>query len=300
MPWPGWPRWTNARCRRGRRRRDRAPAGRPSRRTHPRGRGRRPARRGVRARAGRDPVRPLLRDGDRRRPAGGARCRLADLGLGPERRAPRRDARRVGGRGGGRALAPRPARPPVGLGRRLRHRRHHGQLHLPGGRTRHGPASGGPRRHSRSDVAATRARPGRRRAASLGRPAAAVPRPRRSGRRTGGRAGADPCGRTRGCAGGRRRSDGRGPPGRQHPLRRLRPVRGDRGGGARARRVGPRRRRLRAVGGDVTPVARGARRTRRRRLLGDRRAQDPERAVRLRAGHRARRRRTGDLDGDAR
>ncbi len=47
-------------------------------------------------------------------------------------------------------------------------------------------------------------------------------------------------------------------------------------------------------------VARGARRTRRRRFLGDRRAQDPERAVRLGAGHRAGRRRTGDLDGDAR
>ena len=94
MPWPGWRRSTNARCRprdadEMARRLGDLP-GRPD----AGGRGGRPARRGLRAGPGRDPVRPVLRDGDRRRAAGRPRRRLADVGVGPEHRPARADARR--------------------------------------------------------------------------------------------------------------------------------------------------------------------------------------------------------------
>ncbi len=140
----------------------------------------------------------------------------------------------------------------------------------------------------------TGARPGRRRAPPLGRPAPAVPRPRRPGGRTRRREGPDPRRGPRRRTGGRRGSDGRGAAGRQHPLRRLRPVRRVRGRRPRARRMGPRGRRLRALGGRVAAVARGGRGARRGGLLGDGCAQDAQRALRLRSGDRSRRRRAGD------
>ena len=90
--------------------------------------------------------------------------------------------------------------------------------------------------------------------------------------------------RARGRAGdGHGRPDGGLPPGRQRALRRLRPVRrGDRGR-APARRVGARRRRVRALRGRRAGVPPPHRGHGRRRLVGHRRAQDPQRPLRLRA-----------------
>ena len=69
---------------------------------------------------------------------------------------------------------------------------------------------------------------------------------------------------------------------------RLRPVRrGDRGR-PRPRRLGPRRRRLRAVRRRVAAAPAPGRGLRGRRLLGDRRPQDAQRPLRLRARHRPR------------
>ena len=79
-----------------------------------------------------------------------------------------------------------------------------------------------------------------------------------------------------------RRADDRRAAGRQPALRRVRPVRRVHRAGARARRLGARRRRLRAVGGGVADAAAPGRRRRAGRLVGHRRAQDPEHAVRLR------------------
>ena len=56
-------------------------------------------------------------------------------GLGPERRAPLRDAGRRRRRGGRRRVAARPARPAGRFGRRVRHRRDDGELHRPRRRT---------------------------------------------------------------------------------------------------------------------------------------------------------------------
>ena len=72
------------------------------------------------------------------------------------------------------------------------------------------------------------------------------------------------------------------PAGRQPALRRLRPVRrGDRRR-ARARRLGARGRRVRALGGGRPRRSRHLTAGLAGRLLGDRRAQDPQRALRLR------------------
>ena len=74
----------------------------------------------------------LLRVRRRRQPAGRPGRRLADLDLGPERRPVRPVAGGRGGRGGRRRLARRAARPAVRDERRVRDRRHDGQLHRPG------------------------------------------------------------------------------------------------------------------------------------------------------------------------
>ena len=71
----------------------------------------------------------LLRVRHRWQPAGGARRRLADLGLGPERRPLRHLAGGRRGRGGRGRLAGRAARPARRDERRLRDRGHDGQLH---------------------------------------------------------------------------------------------------------------------------------------------------------------------------
>ena len=93
-----------------------------------------------------------------------------------------------------------------------------------------------------------------------------------------------------------RRADDRLRAGGRDQHGRLRPARRDRRRLPRARRVVPRRRRLRPVGGGQPRAARAARRRRARRLLGDRRAQVAERPLRLR--HRGRRRRRGAPRGD--
>ena len=76
------------------------------------------------------------------------------------------------------------------------------------------------------------------------------------------------------------------PAGREPPLRRLRPDRRSSGISPPSRRVGARRRSVRPVGsGEPHPPA-SDRRHRHSGLLGDRRTQDPQRALRLRCGHR--------------
>ena len=113
-------------------------------------------------------------------------------------------------------------------------------------------------------------------------------------------AGPDPARRPGVRARAGRRAGHRRPAGGQHPLRRLRPVRGVRRGRPRARRLGARGRRLRAVGGRVAAVGRRRARAGGRRLVGDRRPQDAQRPLRLRARDRARPGRAGVVDGDAR
>ena len=191
---------------------------------------------------------------------------------------------------------------PAGIGGRLRDRRDDGQLHLPGGGARHRPAPG----------RATTCSPGSSAAARCGC-SSGPSGTRRSTCRCGSSGSATLTSYRRTSGGGSaptrsadalRRTDGPTivvAPGGQHPLRRLRPVRGVRAARARARRVGARRRRLRAVGRASRRGGRSdVRGARRRRLVGDRRAQDAERALRLRPGDRPRRRRAGVVDGDAR
>ncbi len=189
---------------------------------HGPGRGGRPAGHGLRAGPDRDAVGPVLRLRDRRHPPRRAGRGLAGQRLGPERRAapahpgaprPRRSAER---------LAARPAGAAGGQRRRVRHRRHDGQLHLPGGRPRRGAAPGRlGRGQPRAGRRARRAGARRRRAARHRRPGAALPRARRAraGRRR--RPGPARLGRARRGAGGRRRrADGGRAPGRQRALRR--------------------------------------------------------------------------------
>ena len=246
--------------------------------------GRRPARRGRRAGPDGDAVGPVLRLGDRRHASGGARRRLAGQRVGPERRDALRHTGRRGGRGGRRRLAARPAR----ACRRCRRRVHH--------RRRRWPASpawpparqqvladagwdverlglaGGPRvtvlvgaeRHDSVDLAL--------RYLGLGAPTPVA---------------ADDQGRVVPAAladalAAAERADDRGAAGGQPALRRLRPVRASHRAGARARGLGARGRRLRSVGRGLARAAAPRGRRRGRRLVGHRRPQDPQRAVRLR------------------
>jgi Pyridoxal-dependent decarboxylase conserved domain len=148
---------------------------------------------------------------------------------------------------------------------------------------------------------------GRGGAARLDRPRAALPRPGRAGAGRGRRPGPAGRRRPRGSPDRRVRAGDRVPAGGQHPLGRVRPVR--RGGRDRppGGRLGARGRRVRAVGRRLTGAVRAHPRHGRRRLVGHRRAQDPEHAVRLRARRRrrsggaARRaRRAGQLPGQRR
>ena len=95
---------------------------------------------------------------------------------------------------------------------------------------------------------------GRCRAARVDRSRGALPRPRNPGVRAGGRPGPDPARRAR--TGARRpvRLDDRCPPGRQHPLRSVRPVPGVHRDRQTPWRVDPRRRRVRVVGRRVAEL----------------------------------------------
>ena len=132
-----------------------------------------------RARAGadRDAVGPVLRDGDRRLPPGRAGRGLAGQRVGPERRAGPAHPGGDRDRAGGERVAARPARPPGRQRGRVRHRRHDGQLHLPGRGPRRGAA---PRRLGRRRARAHgepgRPGPGGGGAARHRRPGAALPR----------------------------------------------------------------------------------------------------------------------------
>ena len=235
-----------------------------------------------------DAVRPLLRLRDRRLAAGRAGGRLAGQRLGPEHRAAqghpgrRRRSRRSRPPGSstcsgcppGAASASPPARRwrtspgwrPAAT--RLLTRRglgpHRGLAGSPPLRV-----LAGQERHTSADLALR----------YLGLPAAEL-------------VDADEQGRIvpdalRARAGrGSRPADDRAAAGRQPALRGVRPVRGVHRARARARRLGARRRRVRAVGGGLPVVPPPHRGRRARGLLGDRRAQDAERALRLR--HRRR------------
>ena len=225
------------------------PPGGPGRRARAARRGRLAGHRGQRRAA-------LLRLRDRRRAARRAGRRLADRGLGPERGAHRDVAgRRAAGRGSA-ALGDRPARPAPGHRRRLRHRRHHGQRHLPG----RGPGRGAqPARLGRGGPGPGRRAPGHRggrRAGAHHRAQGARPDRPRPGPR--GRA-------ARRCPGPHRapcparylRRPGAGlPAGGQREQRGQRPLRGPRPVGSCAGGVGARGRRVRAVGGGRARPAR--------------------------------------------
>ncbi len=270
--------------------------GRPSARCRPAGRTERP-RRGRAAARGRlhpgphrDARRPVLRVRDRRHASGRARHRLAGQRLGPELRTARHDPGAHRRRGHRDHLAGRPARAPGRVRDRVRHRRHHGERDGARLRPRRGaPACGLGRLARRAQRRPPGARAGRRGTPRHDRPGAALPRPGRTGAGGGRRAG--PAARRRAAtpAGDRPGgTDDGAAPGRQRALRRLRPPgRGDRGR-APPRRLGPRRRRLRALGGGLAPAPAPRRRTRGGRLVGHRRAQDAQRALRLRPGGRAR------------
>ena len=101
-------------------------------------------------------------------------------------------------------------------------------------------------------------------------------------RRAGRRRGPHAPGRARDRPRCERRADHRLRAGRRGEHGLVRPVRRDRRDRARDGRVAPRRRRVRPVGGGEPDAAPLARRLRRRRLVGDRRAQVAERPVRLR------------------
>ena len=87
-------------------------------------------------------------------------------------------------------------------------------------------------------------------------------------------------------------------PGRQREHRRLRSRGCDRAAGATCRRVGARRWRVRTVGRSRAGAAASARRGRRCGLVGDRRAQVAQRAVRQRRGVRPRAAAPAQRDGD--
>jgi hypothetical protein len=175
------------------------------------------------------------------------------------------------------------------LRRRLRHRRDDGQLDRPGRRPPAGADAGrlGPGRrrpHRRSEGARARGGgPARHR-----RPRAALPRPRPADRGRRRRAGPGRAGRAPSGARDGRGADHRRAAGRQPPLGLVRPVRRVHRPGAPARGVGARRRRFRPVAAadHVAAPPRGGHRG--RRLVGHRRAQDAQHAVRLRHRDRPR------------
>ena len=219
------------------------------------GRRRRPADRGLRAGADRDALGPVLRLGHRRRPAGRARRGLAGQRLGPERRPAPAHPGAQRRRGRRRRLAAGPARPPGRQRRRLRDRGDDGELHRPRRRPRRRAA---PRRLGRRGARPGRrpAGPGARRcgAPRHGRPGAALPRPRgaRAGRRPTRRAGSGADALADALP---RRRRGPGPPtivvlqaGNVHSGA-FDPFARGVDDGARARRLGARRRCVRAVGG---------------------------------------------------
>ena len=139
------------------------------------------------------------------------------------------------------------------------------------------------RRPGRADRSAEGAGDRRRGAARQSRPGAALPGPRCTRGRRRRRSGPPgPGGSGHGSRERLGRPHDRAAPGRQRALRQLRSLRGGDRGGPPARRVGARGRRLRALrrGDHCTPAP--DRRVRGRRLLGHRRPQDAERALRLR------------------
>ena len=142
-----------------------------------------------------------------------------------------------------------------------------------------------------------------RAAARHRRPGAALPRRRHRGDRADprGRPGADAGGRARQCIrrGPRRPPGDRVRAGRQRQHRRRRPGRADQRHRPPARRVGARRRRVRAVGGGEPAAAAAAGRRRASGLVGDRRAQVAQRALRLRPGLLCRPAGTPGRDGRA-
>ena len=217
-PSPGSSPSTADRCRR-RRAPTTSPPGsaRAARRPDRPRRGGRPARPGERRRPHRDAVGPVLRLRHRRHPPGGAGRRLAGQRLGPERRAARRHPGHAAVEDVASAWLLDLLGLPPAAARRLRHRRDDGQLHLPRRRPRRGAA---PRRLGpggrRADGRSAGAGAGRRGAARLRRPGAALPRPRPARGGRGRRAGPDPPRRAGGRAGRRRR--------RAHDRRACRPA----------------------------------------------------------------------------
>ena len=218
---------------------------------------------------------------------GAARRRLPHHRLGPDRLQRGDLARGDRGRGRRRRLAEGPPRPPgVGVGR-VRHRGAGGEHRRAGGRPSPGAAPGRVgRRARRAGRRASRAGGRGRRAARHGRSRAAVARARR--------------GTLEEVAGRRERRDRRGRA-RRGAGRRVRGARrssasqagnvntgacDDLAAGDRARpparRLGARGRRVRVVGGGEPAHPPPGRRDRARRLLGVRRAQVAERALRLR------------------
>ena len=145
--------------------------------------------------------------------------------------------------------------------RRVRHRRHDGQLHRPGRRPPARPDPGRLEpRPRRPDRRAEGDRAGRRGPAHDHRRVAALPRARRADPGRGRRAGPDPArGPGRGGRRGRRSADRRAA-GRQPALRLVRPVRRVHRDRARRGCLGARRRCLRAVGGGHAGAAAPGRR----------------------------------------
>ena len=231
------------------------------------------------------PVAAVLRLGDGRNLPGRPRRRLARVGLGPERRHARGHARRRRRRGdrgplgrptcSGSPTAARWASPRAPRWRTSRASRRPARAcsAMRGWDVATLGLTGAPR---------VRIRRGRG-AARLGRPRAAA----FSGSATRSSWTADDQGRIHADALERRAGRGRGArdrgaAGGQHPLRRLRPVRASASPPPRGRRLDPRRRRVRAVGGRLAASAAPVDGCRGRGLVGDRCAQDPQRAVRLR------------------
>ena len=163
--------------------------GGPTPETRDRRRDRRHRARGSgRPRAVGHPGAALLRVRHRRQPPGRARGRLAHQRLGQQRRSLRGRARGGGDRGDREPLAPRSARAAAHGVRRLRHRRHDGQLHRAG----RGPPPGARRRglgRRRRRIARRAACPRRRRrgAARDDRHRVALPGLRRRDGRAGSR-----------------------------------------------------------------------------------------------------------------
>ena len=234
-------------------------------------------------------------------PAGVAADWLA-TDVGPERRARRPDPERLADRGDRRPLARRPARDPADRVVRARHRLPDGARHGPRGGAqprpgRRGPRRRAPRAHRRpADPGAGRGGAPRDR-----RPRAAAARLRHRRDRAGGRRRARRDARRRARGGPRDRragdADDRHRPGRQREHGCERPdARGVRRRQGRGR-LGPRRRRVRALGGGEPQPARHDRGRRERRLVGHGRAQVAAGALRLRDRVRPRPRGAPRRDG---